>query len=69
MMNGIFKKEKIVSVDLDLGSPRDFEQHWNIMLHVEGRSTDIDFYFRFEDKGKAIKLQQAILTWVFGEEY
>jgi len=63
------KKDQIVAVDIMLGTPDDFEKHWNITVSCSGRYSDIDIYFKFEEKGKAIKLQQAILNWVFGEEY
>lgn len=63
------RKDQIVAVDIALGTPDDFDKHWNITVSCSGRYNDLDFYFKFEDKSKAIKFQQTILTWVFGEKY
>lgn len=62
-------KDNIVAVDLILITPEDFEEYWNISISVLGRYDDINIYFKFDKKGEAIKLQQTILSWVFGDGY
>lgn len=63
------RRDDIVAVDLMLSSPEDFDQYWRITVSCYGRYDDIDIYFKFEEKSKAIKFQQTILKWIFGEDY
>lgn len=63
------RRDQIVSVDLMLSSPQDFDQYWRVTVSCSGRYDDIDIYFKFEEKSKAIKFQKSILSWVFDEEY
>jgi len=63
------KKDDIVAVDLMLSTPEDFDKYWRVTVSCSGRYDDVDFYFKFEEKGRAIKFQKTILSWIFGEEY
>jgi len=63
------RRDDIVAVDLMLSSPEEFDQYWRVTVSCSGRYDDIDIYFKFEEKSKAIKFQQNILKWIFGEEY
>lgn len=59
------KKSSVVAVEIDLGTPEDFDRHWCVEMAVSGRSADIKLYFKERDKATAMKVFEQLRDWTF----
>lgn len=61
------KKSSIAAVELELGTPEDYDNHWLLSISPTGRAEDVRIYFNFSDKNKAEELKNKLVNWLFNE--
>lgn len=59
------KKSCISSVELELGTPLEYERHWLLSICPTGRAEDIRIYFKEDSKAQAEYLKDKLVNWLF----